>query len=125
MTICATERRMEAMAASSRLMIAEAERRFPVRLKVGVPAGGLGERLNQMHRWLDENCGADAWAMTPAGFRGVVNDAVAIYFADITLAGAFVARWCAGCRVETAEGAFQVRKDTPAPRVPARHHKTP
>ena len=33
-----------------------------------------------MQAWLDENCGADGWAMTPAGLRGVVNDAVAIYF---------------------------------------------
>jgi hypothetical protein len=32
------------MAASSRLMITEAERRFPVRIKVAVPEGGLGER---------------------------------------------------------------------------------
>jgi hypothetical protein len=113
------------MAASSRLMITEAERRFPVRIKVGVPAGGLGERLNQMHRWLDENCGADGWVMTPAGFRGVVNDAVAIYFFDIALAGAFVARWCADYRVETAEGPFPVREDAHAPQVSTRAYKTP
>jgi hypothetical protein len=31
-------------------------------------------------RWLDQNCGADGWKMTPTGLRGVVNDAVAIYF---------------------------------------------
>jgi hypothetical protein len=52
------------MAASSWLMITEAERRFQVRIKVGVPAGGLGERLNQMHVGLDKNCGADGWVMT-------------------------------------------------------------
>ncbi len=68
------------MAASSKLMIAEAERRFPCRIKVSVPIGGLGSRLTEMHAWLAENCGADGWAMTPAGLRGVVNDAVAIYF---------------------------------------------
>jgi hypothetical protein len=33
--------------------------------------------------------------MTPAGLRGVVNDAVAIYFLDAALAAAFVSRWCA------------------------------
>jgi hypothetical protein len=49
-----------------------------------------------MTAWLDENCGADGWAMTPSGTRGVLNDAVSIYFLDPTLAGAFVARWCAG-----------------------------
>jgi hypothetical protein len=32
---------------------------------------------------------------TPAGMRGVVNDALGIYFLDVTLASAFVARWYA------------------------------
>jgi hypothetical protein len=40
----------------------------------------------------------------------VLNDAASIYFADATLAGAFVARWCAGYRIETAGGVFQVRE---------------
>jgi hypothetical protein len=61
--------------------------------------------------WLDGNCGADGWAMTPSGIRGVPNDAVSVYFADATLASAFVARWCAGSKVETAGGVFQVRED--------------
>jgi hypothetical protein len=87
------------MAASSRLMITEAERRFPVRIKLALPSGGLGERLDQMHAWLDENCGADGWAMTPSGLRGVLNDAVAIYFLDATTAAGFVARWCAATRI--------------------------
>jgi hypothetical protein len=46
-------------------------------------------------------------------------------FLDTTLAGAFVARWCAGYRVETAGGVFQVRDDEPAPRVGAALHRTP
>src|SRR4051812_33243363 len=46
-------------------------------------------------------------AMTPSGTRGVLNDAASIYFLDTTLAGAFVARWCAGYRIETAGGVFQ------------------
>jgi hypothetical protein len=33
--------------------------------------------------------------MTPSGMRGVLNDAVSIYFLDATLTSAFVARWCA------------------------------
>lgn len=41
-----------------------------------------------MQAWLDENCGAVDWAMTPAG---VVNDAVAVYFLDAMSAAAFVA----------------------------------
>jgi hypothetical protein len=39
--------------------------------------------------------GADGWA-APAGLHGVLNDAIAIYLNDATLAGAFVTRWCAG-----------------------------
>ena len=81
------------MAASSKLMITEAERRFPCRIKLGIPTGGLGARLTELQAWLDENCGADHWAMTPAGLRGAVNDAVAVYF-DATSAAAFVSRWC-------------------------------
>jgi hypothetical protein len=38
---------------------------------------------------------------------GYLNDAVSIYFADATLVSAFVARWCAGYKVETAEGVFR------------------
>src|SRR6195256_4556138 len=96
------------MAASSKFMITEAERRFPVRIRLAIPTGGLGERLNQMQTWLDENAGADGWAMTPSGARGVVNDAIAVYFADAAIASAFVARWCAGHKAEVAEGLYAV-----------------
>jgi hypothetical protein len=37
------------MAASSKLMITEAERRFPCRITLGVPMGRLGTRLTEMH----------------------------------------------------------------------------
>src|SRR6266446_7755953 len=40
-------------------------------------------------RWVD---------LGPSGIRGVVNDALAIYFLDATIASAFVARWCAAQR---------------------------
>jgi hypothetical protein len=63
------------MAVSSKLMIVEAERRFPCRIKLGVPIGGFGEHLTEMHAWLDQNCGADNWVITPARLCGVVNDA--------------------------------------------------
>jgi hypothetical protein len=105
-------------------MIAEAERRFPVRIRVAVPANGIA-RLTEMNAWLDENCGADGWAMTPAGLRGVVNDAVAIYFPDTALAGAFVARWCAGVKPETGQGAFRLRRDAPTPRKVAVAPRSP
>jgi hypothetical protein len=78
-----------------------------------------------MHRWLDANCGADRSAMTPSGARGVVNDALAIYFSDATLAGAFVARWCAGQTFEAVDGMFRIREDEPMPRISGTAHKTP
>jgi len=73
--------------------VRDAERQFPVRIKIAVPPEALGGGLDQIIAWLDANCGADWWISTPSSTRGVVNDALAIYFADITLATAFVARW--------------------------------
>ena len=107
------------MAGNPREMITTAERRFPVRIRIAVPPGGLGQRHTQITAWLDENCGVNGWAMTPSGTRGVLNDALSIYFADATLAGAFVARWCVRAKIETAGGVFQVREDEPEPRVGA------
>jgi hypothetical protein len=112
------------MAASSKLMITEAERRFPCRIKLGVPIGGLGARLTEMQAWLDENCGADGWAMTPAGLRGAVNDAVAVYFHNAPAASAFVSRWCIGSKVEVTDGAFRVRDDEPARPAVSGPHST-
>ena len=113
------------MPGNPREIITTAERRFPVRIRIAVPLDGLGRRYTQITVWLDENCGSDGWAMTPSGMRGVLNDAISIYFADVMLAGAFVARWCVGSKVETASGVFQVREDEPAPRVGAGLHRTP
>jgi hypothetical protein len=113
------------MAATSRVMIGEAERRFPVRIRIAVPPEGLGTRLDAIKAWLDDNCGAEGWALTPSGLRGVVNDAVAVYFSDAALAGGFVARWCRGGKAETVDGAFQVRQDTPPGRRIAPLHRTP
>jgi hypothetical protein len=113
------------MPGNPRDMIVFAERRFPVRIRIGVPAGGFGQRHAEMSAWLDENCGADGWAMTPSGMRGVLNDALSIYFLDVTLASAFVAQWCAGYKVETADGLFHVRDDASLPRVGAGPDRTP
>ena len=113
------------MTASSKLMIGEAERRFPVRIRIAVPPQGLGARLDEITAWLDDNCGAEGWVMTPAGLRGVVNDAVAVYLGDATLAGAFVARWCRGGKADAVDGAFQIRQDAPTPRRTAPPHRTP
>jgi hypothetical protein len=87
------------MPGSRREMITAAGRCFPVRIRIGVPPEGLGQRHTQITAWLDENCGSGGWAMTPSGIPGVLNDALSIYFADATLASAFVARWCVGAKV--------------------------
>ncbi|MBV8400051.1 MAG: hypothetical protein JOZ17_15130 [Acetobacteraceae bacterium] len=113
------------MPGNPREMITAAERLFPVRVRIGVPPGGLGQRYSQITDWLDANCGADGWALTPAGTRGVLNDAISVYFADATLASAFVARWCVGYKVEIAGGVYQVREDEPTPRIGAGLHRTP
>ena len=113
------------MPGNPREMITMAERRFAVRIRISVPADGLGRRHAQITAWLDENCGSGGWTMTPSGMRGVLNDAISIYFADATLASAFVAQWCVGSKVETAGGVFQVREDEPAPRMGAGLHRTP
>ena len=106
-------------------MITAAERRFPVRVMIAVPPGGFGQQLDRMTGWLDENCGADGWAMTPSGLRGVLNDAISIYFPDAALASAFVMRWCIGYRVEATNGAFSVRTDEPTPRITVKPHGLP
>jgi hypothetical protein len=113
------------MTGNPREMITVAERRFPVRIRIGVPPGGLGQRYSEMTAWLDQNCGADGWTITPSGVRGVLNDAISIYFADATLASAFVARWCQGSKAETAGGVFQMREDKPVPRIGSGLHRTP
>lgn len=103
----------------------EAEQRFPVRVRIAVPPDGLGPQLALMHAWLDDTCGGEGWATAPAGTVGIVNDAIAFYFADAAFAHAFVVRFCCGYRVETVAGAFTARKDAPAPRRTAAVHKTP
>ena len=55
--------------------------------------------------------------MAPAGMAGIINDALALYFAEPAFAHAFVARFCCGYRVETMEGALAIRSD-PRPAAP-------
>jgi hypothetical protein len=103
----------------------EAERRYAVRVRIAVPPDGLGRQFAIVHAWLDETCGAEGWAMAPAGTAGIVNDAIALYFEDAAFAHAFVTRFCCGYRVETIAGAFALHSDPPAARRGAAAHKTP
>ena len=59
--------------------------------------------------------------MAPAGLHGVMNDAIAIYLNDATLAGAFVARWCAGYKIESADGAFSDTRGRRRRALPSLH----
>jgi hypothetical protein len=49
--------------------------------------------------------------MAPAGLRGVVNDAVAVYFHNAALASTFVAQWCRHRQSNVAVGPFVLRDD--------------
>jgi hypothetical protein len=40
----------------------EAERKFPIKVDIPVPPGGLGRRLTDMLDWCHANVAADAWA---------------------------------------------------------------
>lgn len=107
----------------------EAERQFPVRVRIAVPPDGLGRQLELMYAWLDQVCGPAGWNSAPAGLVGVMNDAVAFYFDDAAFAHAFVNRFCYGYRpVEvnrSVEGAFSLRTETPTPRWTTALPKTP
>jgi len=41
----------------------QAERQFPVRVRIAVPPEGLGRQLEIIHAWLDETCGAGPWLL--------------------------------------------------------------
>jgi hypothetical protein len=116
------------MPPSARRTQRDAERQFPVRVRIAVPPDGFGRQLSAMHAWLDEVCGEAGWTSAPAGVVGVVNDAVAFYFDDAAFAQAFVNRFCCGYRpVEvnrSVEGAFSLRREAPS-RPAALVHKTP
>jgi len=65
---------------------------------IAVPSAGFGGQLAIMRAWLDQRCGRAGWATAPAGIGGIVNDAVAFYFADRAAARAFVERFSCGYR---------------------------
>jgi hypothetical protein len=120
------------MPGNRRAIIAEAEQRFPLRIVIRVPGDGIGSRYGPMTAWLDENCGINGWSIAPAGTRGIVNDAVALYLNRPTCAVGFVARWCRP-KVVTPEGYipgdppgfYALRQDEPAQREPSRGHFSP
>jgi hypothetical protein len=77
---------------------------FCWRVLVSVPPAGFGAQLGIMRAWLDQSCGPEGWGSAPAGNGGIVNDAVAFYFADRAAARAFVDRFSCGYRAVPPEG---------------------
>jgi len=117
------------MPSNPRQIQRDAERRFPVRVRIAVPEGGFGRQFAVMHDWLDAVCGEGGWSSAPSGLAGIANDAVAFYFDDAALAQAFVNRFCCGYRpVEvnrTVDGAFSLRGEAPPPCRTDLAHRTP
>jgi hypothetical protein len=107
------------MPRNSRAIIAEVERQFPVRIVLKLPENGIGTRYKPMTDWLDENCGVGGWSITPAGTRGVLNDAFAVYMNGPTCAVAFVARWCVP---GDPPGFYELRQDEPKRRIFVQPH---
>jgi hypothetical protein len=74
-------------------------RRHRCAVKVGIPAGGFGIGLNELHAWLVARLGKDGYAIVPEHWDNAPGhgDAVAILFDDpadaVPIAGWCAARW--------------------------------
>jgi hypothetical protein len=64
-----------------------AEREFPHGVEIEIPPGGLGERLNHLHRWCHEHVGRDGYATT--GRVDGVHDFVIFRFKEEPSAAEF------------------------------------
>jgi hypothetical protein len=53
---------------AAQLAVRDAERRFPVRVRIAIPPEGLGSRLDKIIAWLDANCGFDRSISRPSSF---------------------------------------------------------
>jgi putative SOS response-associated peptidase YedK len=62
---------------------------FPVRVKLTIPDGGLGLRLNDIHRWLLTEIGSGHYAVHPAPSLG--REALAIHLRGVECARMFLA----------------------------------
>lgn len=71
----------------------DAEKRFPVRLRLLVPKQGYGAAHGEMHDWLRERVGDDGFAEAASYSVTMPVDTSYWYFPTIELAAAFKARW--------------------------------
>ena len=99
--------------------ILDAERRFPVRIRVAVPSEGLSVSLDRIVAWLDAQlrCG---WVDLDSIKRARRRQRCAGHlFRRYNARTAFVARWCVAQKVDILDGVYRVRGDEPTPRVGA------
>lgn len=99
------------------------KRQYPIRIRLGLPAGGGGAELAQLRAWLTEKAGPDGWAL--AGTGSGRSHSLALYLIDPMLIADFVARWCATDRVEAAEGVFRIRDAAPPIQLAGRRPRKP
>lgn len=88
------------------------ERAFPIRVKFTTPQLGFGNRLLDLHVWLDAEVGRGHYATHPAPAFG--NGAMGVYLRDIDLARALV---LAFPDLELADGTDDITYSSPAQRV--------
>jgi len=85
------------------------DRAFPIRLKIVVPRGGLGNVLNEMIVWLQDNLPRGDFAQRSGGWVGTV-DSAAFYFRSLDDAQRFRARFPALQLADGTVGSY----DSPA-----------
>ena len=63
------------MPGNPREIVTMAERRFPVRIRIGVPPSGFGQRYTEITECLDGNCGVSGRRVVePGGGHGLKSD---------------------------------------------------
>jgi len=89
--------------------ILDAERPFPVRIRVAVPPEGSSDSLDRIIAWLDAElrCG---WVDLDSIQRARRRQRCAGHlFRRYNVRTAFVARWCVAQKVEIVDGVYPVR----------------
>jgi hypothetical protein len=69
-----------------------AERHFPVRVRMAMPARGIGSQFSNMCAWLDRHAGESAY-FTGAEAGAGLRDGALFYVVDQKMAAAFVDRF--------------------------------
>lgn len=62
---------------------------FPIRVKIKIPSGGLGNQLSEIHAWIRDNLGSERCQNLST--RGVYCQATAFYFRTMEDAESFLA----------------------------------